>query len=123
MTTSNGLTTAINYMIPAVGTPRMYFDSRVFDPAIPVKIDFRGITGGYWDGQPFRPNGVYIDNSAGTAALTVVINEISFSISCPAGGYLNLPFPAPVDISVSITGTGQATVVFMDTPVMPYRSF
>jgi len=122
MSTANGLSDAINYMIPAVGTPRMYYDSRVYS-ATPVRIDFSAITGGYWDGQPFRPSGLYMDNSAGVGDLTVVINEISFSITCPAGGYLNLPFPAPVFMTCSIVGDGQATIVFVDVPVMPYRSF
>jgi hypothetical protein len=122
MSTANGLADAINFMIPAVGTPRMYFNSQVFS-ATPFNIDFSGITGGYWDGQPFRPSGVYIDNSAGAGPLTIVINQIAFSITCPAGGYLNLPFPAPVFMTCSIVGNGQATVVFVDVPVMPYRSF
>ncbi len=118
----SGLQTAINYMIPAVGTPRMYALSQVFS-ATPFTLDFRGVTGGYWDGQPFRPSGFYIDNTQGTGPLTIVINEISYQIVVPTAGSLNLPFPAPIDLSVTITGLGQATIVFVDVPVMPYRSF
>lgn len=120
---SNGLQQIINYMIPAVGTPRGYLVSQVFVPGTPVRIDFRGIEGGMLDAQPFRPSGVYIDNTQGTGVLTVVINEMAYQIQCPIGGLLNLPFPAPVDVSVAINGTGQASVIFVDTPVMPYRSF
>lgn len=119
---SNGLFPTINYMIPAIGTPRGYVQSGVLS-ATPVTIDFRNVSGGDIDGQPFRPSGVMIDNSQGTGPLTIVINQIAFQIICPAGAALNLPYPAPVDQTVSITGLGQATVVFMDTPVQPYRSF
>lgn len=123
MTTTAGLTSAINYMIPAIGTPRMYAASQVLVSGTPVHIDFTGVSGGYWDGQPFRPSGFYIDNTQGTAPLTIVINPIAYQVVCPAGGSLNLPFPAPVDCTVDFSGVGQTTIVFVDTPVMPYRSF
>jgi len=119
---SNGLTQVINYMIPAVGTPRAYLQSGVLS-ATPVAIDFRSVSGGGIDGQPFRPSGVFIDNTQGVDTLTVVLNEISYRITCPAGESVNLQFPAPVQLSVAITGDGQATLVFVDFPVIPYRSF
>lgn len=117
-----GLTQLINYMIPAIGTPRGFIQSGTLS-ATPVSIDFRQISGGGIDGQPFRPSGVYIDNTQGTGPLTIVINEIAYQIICPAGAALNLPYPAPINQSVAITGLGYATVVFTDTPVLPYRSF
>lgn len=119
----NGLQEVVNFMIPAIGGPRCYIQSQVFDPAVAVPINFIGITGGYWDGQPFRPSGVFIDNTQGTAPLIVIINELSYRMACPAGHSLNLSFPAPPDLTATITGEGQATVVFVDIPVMPYRSF
>jgi len=118
---SNGLQQVINYMIPAVGTPRSYFWTGVLD-ATPVTIDFRNVNGGNIDGQPFRPSGVFIDNTLGTGPLTVVINEISYQMVCLAGELLNLQFPAPTDISVSFVGNGQATLAFVDFPVLPYRN-
>jgi len=120
---SQGLQTTINYMIPAIGSPRGYVQSQVFVAGTPVIIDFRNVEGGMIDGQPFRPSGVYIDNSQGVGALVVTIREMSYTMTCPAGGMLNLPFPAPTDLSVSISGNGQATAIFVDTPVQPYRSF
>lgn len=120
---AQGLQQAINYMIPAVGTPRMYAVNQTFVAGTPVTLDFRNISGGGIDGQPFRPSGVFIDNSAGVAALQVVINEISYVMTCPAGGALNLQFPAPTEITATITGDGVGTVVFVDFPVIPYRSF
>jgi len=120
---STGLQSMINYMIPAVGTPRGYVYNATLVAGTPATIDFRGITGGGIDGQPFRPSGVYIDNTQGTAVLKVVINEISYAINCPIGETLNLPYPAPIDMTATITGQGVVTIVFVDTPVMPYRSF
>lgn len=119
---SNGLQQVINYMIPAVGTPRTFIQSGVLS-ATPVAIDFQNVSGGNIDGQPFRPSGVFIDNTQGTGSLTIVINEIAFRMVCPAGQSLNLQYPAPVNQSVQITGLGQATVCFVDFPVIPYRSF
>lgn len=119
---STGLQEVVNYMIPAVGSPRGFVQSQVFS-ATPVTLDFRNVSGGSIDGQPFRPSGVFIDNTQGTGDLTVVINEISFRMICPAGESLNLQYPAPVEMTATITGLGQATVVFVDFPVIPYRSF
>lgn len=116
---AEGLQAAVNYMIPAVGTPRMFIKSQVFDPLTPVVINFRGVMGGMIDAQPFRPSGLLIDNSQGVGPLTVRINEAAFSITVPIGGGCNMPFPAPVEMTSTITGDGQATVVFVDYPVMP----
>lgn len=120
---SNGLQQTINFMLPAVGTPRGYVEFNTFVPGTPVNIDFRNVSGGSIDGQPFRPSGVYIDNTNGTGDLSVKINEMQYTMICPAGGMLNLPFPAPTDLSVTINGNGDATIIFVDTPVQPYRSF
>ena len=119
---SDGLQNIINYMIPAVGTPRGYVQSGVLS-ATPLTIDFSGVSGGYWDGQPFRPSGVFIDNTQGTGQLSILVRQIAYQIVCPAGGMLNLQFPAPLDVIVDITGLGQASIIFVDIPVMPYRSF
>lgn len=118
---SNGLQNVINYMIPAVGTPRAYVWSGTLG-ADTVTVDFRGIEGGMIDGQPFRPSGVFIDNTQGTSNLTVVVNEISYQMICVAGGLLNLQFPAPVELSVTFSGTGPATLVFVDFPVLPFNN-
>jgi len=120
---SDGLQQLINYMIPAVGTPRGYLFSKVLPAATPETINFLGVQGGYWAGQPFRPSGIYMDNTQGVADLKVVINEMSYQMICPAGETLNLPFPAPLDVTATITGEGQITIVFVDVPVQPYRSF
>lgn len=118
---SNGLQQVINYMIPAIGTPRGYFWSGVLDAA-PVNIDFRNVSGGGIDGQPFRPSGIFIDNTQGVGPVTVVINEISYQIVCEAAASLHLQFPAPVELTVSFVGDGQATIAFVDFPVLPFNS-
>lgn len=120
---SNGLQSVVNYMMPAVGSPRVFLISQVFDPLTPVYQDFRNVSGGAIDGQPFRPSGVLIDNTQGSDIITVRINEMSYQVVCPAGQTLNVPYPAPTEMTTTITGTGQATVVFCDYPVLPYRSF
>lgn len=119
---ATGLNSVLNYMAPAVGTPRAYVVSEVLS-ATPLTIDFRNITGGGIDAQPFNPSGVFIDNSQGTGPLVVTIVDISYSMTCPAGQSLNAQFPAPMELTARVTGNGQATVIFVDVPVLPYRSF
>lgn len=118
---SNGLEQVINYMIPAIGTPRGYFWTGTLS-STPVTIDFRNVSGGGIDGQPFRPSGVFIDNTRGTGNVVVTINEISYQMICLQGELLNLQFPAPVDLTVSFIGLGEATLAFVDFPVLPYRN-
>lgn len=108
----------VNYLVPASGTTRGYTISRVFD-ATPYQVNFTTIE---LDGTPFRPSGVFIDNSQGTEALVIVINEIAYRITCPAGEALQMQFPAPMSMTLSIIGGGQATAIFVDFPVIPFRS-
>jgi hypothetical protein len=119
---TTGIQAVVNYLIPQVGTPRCYVRSAGFT-ATPSIIDFRAINGGMIDAQPFRPSGVFVDNTAGTGDLNILLVEINYNIRCLAGESLNAQFPAPKDVTFSITGDGAATVVFVDFPVMPFRSF
>lgn len=109
---------AFNYLVPASGTTHMVQLSQVFS-ATPVVADFRQLQ---LDGQAFIPSGVFIDNTAGTGVLTVLINEVGFSIVVQPGQRLQQMYPAPLSQSASITGQGQATVVFVDFPVIPFLS-
>lgn len=119
---SNGIQSVTNYLIPPVGKPRVYVQSGELS-ATPVFLDFRETAGGQIDGQPFRPNGVFIDNTRGTGDLIITLNEINYQMFCPAGNSLNAQFPAPHNVTFNITGLGFATVAFVDFPVMPYRSY
>lgn len=119
---SNGIQAVTNYLIPPVGIPRVYIHSGTLS-ATPVFLDFRSTAGGMIDGQPFRPSGVFIDNTQGAGDLTLLVNEINYHMVCPAGESLNAQFPAPINPTFNLTGNGLATVAIVDFPVMPYRSF
>lgn len=116
--TQDTLGKMVNYLVPASGTTRGYTISRAFD-ATPYQVNFTTIE---LDGTPFRPSGVFIDNSQGTEALVIMINEIAYRITCPAGEALQMQFPAPMSMTLSIIGGGQATAIFVDFPVIPFRS-
>lgn len=105
-----------NYIVPAAGTTRGYSVRKVFDPLQPDVIDFRQIA---LDGQPYRPSGVFVDNTRNSDPLTVVVNEIGFTIIVPAGANVATPYPAPIQHSVTIIGNGEAVLVFVDFPVIP----
>lgn len=106
-----------NFLVPATGSTNAYQLHQEFD-TIPTFVDFSQVG---LSGIPFRPSGVIIDNTKGTDILSVLINEMSFVISCPAGSALQMPFPAPVGCTANVTGSGEvATVVFVDYPVIPY---
>lgn len=112
-------TPMVNYMVPVVGSTRAV----VVNPNLnsgPASISFKDYS---LDGVPFRPYGVYIDNTGGTVALNVKINETGMNLRCNAGGILHIPYPAPSEQSAVITGDGNPTLIFVDFPVMPYRSW
>lgn len=119
---ANGLFPVINYLIPQVGGPRCFVRNANFS-ATPDHIDFRTVEGAAIDAQPFRPSGAFMDNTDGADELVLRLVEINFTVRCPAGQSLNAQFPAPIDVTFAITGNGNATVVFVDFPVMPFRSF
>lgn len=105
----------MNYLVPASGTTSGYPVSGVFS-ATPVVQDWRLVN---LDGEQFVPSGVFIDNSQGTGPLTVFVQNANFSVVCPAGGRVSRQYPAPLDQITSITGQGQATVIFVNFPVLP----
>lgn len=112
------LTSVTNYLVPATGSTNAFSIRQNFS-ATPYYQEFssQGL-----DGIPFRPSGVIIDNSQGTGPLTVLINENSYRMVVPAGAGVQLPYPAPLNHTVNITGQGDATVIFVDYPVLPYSS-
>jgi len=112
-----GLQAVSNFLVPATGTTNSFAVHETFSSS-PHFVDFRNVE---LDGNYFRPYGVLIDNQSGTGDLTVLVNENSFRITCAAGGFLQLPFPAPIDCTANITGLGEATVIFVDFPVMPFQ--
>lgn len=109
----------VNYIVPAAGTTRGYAIEETFVADVVKTVDFRNAG---LDGQPFRPSGVYVDNTQGTADLRVVINEIGYSIVVKAGVFSAVQYPAPMQQSANITGEGRAVLVFVDFPVIPFTS-
>lgn len=114
-----------NYLGPAVGTMTAVSINQVFPTVAsgtPFNYDPKNQS---LDGREFRPSGVYIDNTQGTTALNVLVNQMSLNLSVPAGGFAQLPFPSPLGVTFSVTGDGTnpGTVVFVDYPVMPFRSW
>lgn len=107
-----------NYLVPATGSPNMYAVHETFSAA-PFIVDFSQIS---LNGLAFRPSGVIIDNTAGTGDLDVLIPQASFNVICKAGATLMMPYPALQNHTASITGLGDATVIFVDFPLMPYSS-
>ncbi len=106
-----------NYLVPATGYTRGFKVAGTFS-STPFTQDFNSIE---LDGIPFRPSGVFIDNTNGVGTLTVVINSTGFSMAARAGEFLAIPYPAPINQSVDITGDGDAVLIFVDFPVIPYR--
>jgi len=113
---AEGIQSVTNFLVPATGSTNAFMIEQTFS-ATPYFQNFNNVE---LNGIPFRPSGVIIDNTSGTGDLTVLINELSFAITCPAGLSIQMPYPAPVNHSVNITGLGEATVVFVDYPVVPF---
>ena len=107
-----------NYLVPAAGTTHAVTFQGVFD-ATGQTVDWRQFK---IDNFPFQPQGVFIDNTAGTAELVIEILPLNWSVRCPAGSTTQAQFPAPNGQSATMTGAGQATVVFVDFPVLPNQS-
>lgn len=114
-----------NYLIPSSGGTQAVPVIGVFSAQAEV-IDWRQYSNDI-DG-PFEPQGVYIDNTQGAGVLTVnvyaggnasALGTPFWSVTCAAGAKVTENFPAPNGQIVSITGNGQATVVFVNYPVLP----
>lgn len=104
-----------NYLVPAGGQTHAVPIIGTFS-ATPYAIDWRNFS---IDNFPFSPQGVFIDNSQGTAPLVINIQPINYNVECPAGIVGQFQFPAPNGQTCTITGGGQASVVFVDFPVLP----
>lgn len=113
------LQNAQNFLVPAMGTTRMYTFKQTMAAGEVYEIDFRDIG---LDGRPFVPYSAIIDNSLGTGVLTISILDVGYRVFCPAGGTTQQMYPAPFNQKVALTGEGDVVVVFTDYPVMPINS-
>jgi hypothetical protein len=104
-----------NYLVPAAGNTHAVNFEGVFS-ATAQSIDWRqfGV-----DNFPFNPQGVFIDNTQGVSELSILIKPINFTVKCPAGQSGQYQFPAPNGQTCEITGNGQASIFFVDFPVLP----
>src|SRR3989304_1387599 len=110
--TSNNTT---NYLVPAAGGTHSVSFKEIFSSS-PDFIDWRQFA---IDNYPFIPQGVFVDNSAGLSPLVINFQPLNYNVTCPAGGIGQYQFPSVDGQSSSITGGGQASVIFVDFPVLP----
>ncbi len=109
-----------NYLVPAGGGTHAVPIVGVFS-AVPFVQDWAQFS---IDSFPFQPQGVFVDNSAGAGTLTIEIltgvnGNVFWTVDIPAGAVQATSFPAPNGHAASITGNGQASVIFVDFPVLP----
>jgi len=117
MSAPNGqVISTLNYLVPASGTTHAYVVSQSLS-AVPVNVNFDSLE---IDQQSFTPSGCFIDNTQGTGPVNILINELSYNIVCAPGQVMAAQYPAPVSQSAAITGLGQATIIFVDFPVIPF---
>lgn len=109
-----------NYMVPSNGQTHAVLYSGNF-AATPFNIDWRQYT---LDNALFQPQGVFINNTAGTVPLVITILPINYVITCPAGQVMQAQFPAPNGQGATITGdpNNVVQVIFVDFPVLPSQT-
>lgn len=105
-----------NYLVPAAGKTSAYMLSNFTGSG--SLVDFSKVSSD--TGAQFNPSGVVIDNVNGTAIVTIVIQPINFTITCPIGKQMGISFPAPDGATAVVSATG-ATIGFVDYPVIPYQ--
>jgi hypothetical protein len=116
MTVSTSQFGTTNFLVPAGGTTHAVGFQGGFT-AQPYAIDWRQFK---IDAFPFQPQGVYIDNIDGAAAVTITILPINYRIVCAAGVSIARSFPAPNGQTCMITGdpaSSTTSVIFVDYPV------
>lgn len=70
-------------------------------------------------GWKFTPQGAYVDNRAGGAALVFTSQQTGFSFSVAAGLFAAVHFPSAADDVWSITGNGAVVIYWADYPILP----
>ncbi len=104
-----------NYLVPSNGTTHVYLTS-LSASASPATGNFASLQ---FDGVPFRPQGVWIDNTNGTGEAIVTIQPIGFSIKVPAGANMAANFPSTENLKYSVTGSGNVNLFWADFPLLP----
>lgn len=113
--TESGVQNVTNYLIPASGQTHAVTYAGTFS-ATPAVIDWRQFA---INNFPFQPQGLFADNTQGTAPLVITIGPIGYKVVVAAGTSAQAQFPAPNGQTASITGDGEANITFVDFPVLP----
>lgn len=106
----------MNYLVPASGSTSGAV-VRGFFTDVPVIQDWRNQN---LDGEQYVPSGVFMDNSRGIGPLTMRVQNNGYSVTCQPGETLAAQYPAPLDQITEITGDGEASVIFVNFPVLPF---
>lgn len=112
---NQGVQETTNYLVPSSGGTHAVPVSGIFS-ATAYLIDWRQFA---IDQFAFQPQGVFVDNSQGNDDLTITIEPIGWRVVVPKGAQSSANFPAPNGQTASIVGDGQASVIFVDFPVLP----
>lgn len=119
---ANGeLQSLVNFRQPANSTLRAAPYRLVLSDS-PFYVDFRTLIGSDLDGTPFKPYGIYIDNTQGNANLIILFQDTQFRVVCKKGEVLHTSYPAADYAIAAITGNGPASIIFVDYSVEPYSS-
>lgn len=107
-----------NLLVPSQGTPHAVEFTGGFT-GTPFPIDWRQYA---IDNSPFQPQGVHIDNTSGTAPLSITFMPTGWTVTAKAGQQRSANFPSVNGGTCQIVGDPSAQntkVVFVDYPVFP----
>lgn len=104
-----------NYLVPASGTTHAVFQQCDFAVAGIATEDWQAFSTNHFQ---FRPQGVFIDNTQGTATATFSIQGVPFNAYMPAGYAGWVSFPSVANLVTEISGTGTVNLTYVDFPVI-----
>lgn len=110
-----------NYLVPSSGGTHCVPVVGAWG-AQPAVLDWRQFSESSF---PFMPQGVFIDNTQNANQLTITILPLNWNVVCPPGVQMMTPFPAPLSQTAQVTssgGGGNASMMFVDFPVLPFLS-
>jgi hypothetical protein len=119
-TNSPSLQNLTNYLIPSAGGVNGVPVSGTLVNGDPVTLDWQNFAS---QDMPFQPQGVYIDNTAGTQELEIEVQAqgggVIWTIYCAAGYVFHTPFPAPNGQVHVLNGAGPVNLVYVNFPPLP----
>ena len=107
-----------NYLVPATGGTAAVNVKYAGDGTADLPINFDWGTYNL-DGEPFQPSGFYAANFSNQSVyIKISGNDLIFEV--PANTQMGRMYPAPFEHTASIYGAGDAEIVFVNSPVIPY---